>query len=405
MRIGLVSPYSFDVPGGVQFHIRDLAEYLGAHGHQACVLAPADEGTALPDHVVPAGRAVPIRYNGSTARLLFGPVAAGKVGRWLEEGDFDVVHIHEPLAPSLSILALWAATTPVVATFHTSNVRSRVMQAAYPLLRPSLEKIHGRIAVSEDARRTVTTHIGGDAVVIPNGVDTSAFASVTRDPRWTGAPGRPTIVFLGRIDEPRKGLPVLTEAMPAVLDAVPGARLLVVGPGSAEAARARMPERVAAAAEFLGALSDEDKARALASADLYVAPHTGGESFGIVLVEAMAAGAPVLASDLAAFQRVLDGGRSGMAGALFHSERPDDLAARTIELLGDPARRATLSQLGRERARVFDWDVVAREIIAVYETVLDAGHRHHEVTRLRPGLGRLTGEGRDHGQAGEPWRR
>ena len=157
MRVGLVSPYSFDVPGGVQFHIRDLADYLARHGHEPSVLAPADEGTVLPEHVVPAGRAVPIRYNGSTARLLFGPVASARVGRWLEEGDFDVVHIHEPLAPSLSVLALWAATSPVVATFHTSNVRSRVMQAAYPLLRPSLEKIHGRIAVSEDARRTVTT--------------------------------------------------------------------------------------------------------------------------------------------------------------------------------------------------------------------------------------------------------
>lgn len=387
MRIGLVSPYSFDVPGGVQFHIRDLAEYLIAHGHHASVLAPADEGTVLPSYVVPAGRAVPIRYNGSTARLLFGPVAAARVGRWLDEGDFDVVHIHEPLAPSLSILALWAATSPVVATFHTSNVRSRVMQAAYPLLRPSLEKIHGRIAVSEDARRTVTTHIGGDAVVIPNGVDTRAFAQATRDPRWTGAPGRPTLVFLGRIDEPRKGLQVLAAAMPAILDEVPGARLLVVGPGSLDAARARLTERVLAATEFLGALSDEDKAAVLASADLYVAPHTGGESFGIVLVEAMAAGAPVLASDLAAFQRVLDGGRSGMAGATFANERPEDLAARAVELLRDPARLRALSELGQERARVFDWQVVAKEILAVYETVLDARPAPRDVTRLRPGLG------------------
>lgn len=393
MRIGLVSPYSFDVPGGVQFHIRDLAEYLVRAGHHVSVLAPADEGTQLPDYVVPAGRAVPIRYNGSTARLLFGPVAAAKVSRWLEEGDFDVVHIHEPLAPSLSVLALWAVTVPVVATFHTSNVRSRAMQAAYPLLRPSIEKIHGRIAVSEDARRTVTTHIGGDAVVIPNGVDTAAFARAERTARWIGAPGRPTLVFLGRIDEPRKGLPVLAEAMPRILDEVPGARLLVVGPGAAEAVRARLPERVAAASEFLGALSDEDKARALASADLYIAPHTGGESFGIVLVEAMAAGAPVLASDLAAFQRVLDTGREGVAGAIFAADRPDDLAARAVELLRDPARLRALSDLGRERARVFDWGIVAEEILAVYETVVDAGGRPHEVTRLRPGRSRGLGGG------------
>ena len=384
MRIGLVSPYSFDVPGGVQFHIRDLAEYLVRAGHHVSVLAPADEDTELPAHVVPAGRAVPIRYNGSTARLLFGPVAAAKVSRWLEEGDFDVVHIHEPLVPSLSVLALWATSAPVVATFHTSNVRSRAMQAAYPLLRPSIEKIHGRIAVSEDARRTVTTHIGGDAVVIPNGVDTAAFARAERVDAWSGGPGRPTLVFLGRIDEPRKGLPVLSAAMPRILAAVPGARLLVVGPGATEAARARLPEEVRAATEFLGALSDEDKASVLASAGLYIAPHTGGESFGIVLVEAMAAGAPVLASDLAAFQRVLDGGPSGTAGATFATGSPEDLADRTVELLGDPARLRTLATLGRERARAFDWDVVAEEILAVYETVSDAGSVAPLVTRMRP---------------------
>ncbi|WP_338752334.1 glycosyltransferase family 4 protein [Janibacter alittae] len=393
MRIGLVSPYSFDVPGGVQFHIRDLAEYLQKAGHHASVLAPADEGTELPDHVVPAGRAVPIRYNGSTARLLFGPVAAAKVGRWLEDGDFDLLHIHEPLAPSLSMLALWAADVPVVATFHTSNVRSRVMQAASPLLRPSLEKIHARIAVSEDARRTVTTHLGGDAVVIPNGVNTSAFARADRRPQWSGAPGRPTVVFLGRIDEPRKGLLVLAEAMPRILQAIPGARLLVVGPGGAQAARARLPERVAEATEFLGALSDVDKASVLASADLYVAPHTGGESFGIVLVEAMAAGAPVLASDLAAFQRVLDGGRTGMAGATFATGRPVDLADQAVDLLSDSDRRGALSDLGRERAAVFDWDVVAEEILAVYETVVDAGSPRRAVARLRPGRGHAGGAG------------
>ena len=385
MRIGLVSPYSFDVPGGVQFHIRDLAEYLARAGHHASVLAPADEGTALPEHVVPAGRAVPIRYNGSTARLLFGPLAATKVSRWLEEGDFDVLHVHEPLVPSLSLLALRAASVSVVATFHTSHIRSRVLQAAHPLLRPSIEKIHGRIAVSEDARRTVTTHIGGDAVVIPNGVDTAAFDRAEPAPRWTGTPDRPTLVFLGRVDEPRKGLPVLAEAMPRVLDGVPGARLLVVGPGATEAVRGRLPDRVAAATEFLGVLSDEDKARALASADLYIAPHTGGESFGIVLVEAMASGAPVLASDLAAFHRVLDGGRAGMAGATFATGRPEDLSDRVLELVHDPARRRVLSDLGRERSQVFDWRIVAEEVLAVYETVVDAGRGMPEVTRLRPG--------------------
>ena len=395
MRIGLVSPYSFDVPGGVQAHVGDLARHLRAVGHEATVLAPADEGRALPDFVVPAGRAVPIRYNGSTARLLFGPVAAARVARWLEESEVDLLHIHEPLAPSLSLLALWAAEVPVVATFHSSTTRSRALHAAHPLLRPGLEKIHGRIAVSEAARQTVRDHIGGDAVIIPNGVDTAAFARAVPAPEWRGTPGRPVLAFLGRIDEPRKGLSVLTRAMPRILEAVPGARLLVIGPGDAAAVRARMPEPVAAATEFLGTLSDEAKATALASADLYVAPHTGGESFGIVLVEAMAAGAPVLASDLAAFQRVLDTGTSGFAGATFACGDAQDLADRTVALIGDPTRRAALARLGSERAADFDWEVVAEDVLAVYETVLDAGRLSPatapRLARVRPGLRRLGG--------------
>ena len=186
MRIGIVCPYSFDVPGGVQFHVRDLAEHFLAQGHHASVLAPADEDTPLPDYVESVGRAVPVRYNGSVARLNFGPLTAARVGRWLEAGDFDVVHIHEPVTPSIALLALWSAEGPVVATFHTSNLRSRAMQAAYPLLRPSLEKINGRIAVSEDARRTVTTHLGGDAVVIPNGVNVARFADAVPRRRVDG---------------------------------------------------------------------------------------------------------------------------------------------------------------------------------------------------------------------------
>lgn len=394
MRIGIVCPYSFDVPGGVQFHVRDLAEHLIGQGHHVSVLAPADDDTPLPGYVESVGRTVPVRYNGSVARLNFGPVTAARVGRWVDRGEFDVVHLHEPVTPSIALLALWAAEGPIVATFHTSNIRSRAMQAAYPLLRPSLEKIAARIAVSEDARRTVTTHVGGDAVVIPNGVNVERFATAQARPQWQGSEGAPTLAFLGRIDEPRKGLQVLASAMPGVLASYPGARLLVVGPGDADAARGRMTTEVAAATEFLGAVSDPDKASLLASVDLYVAPHTGGESFGIVLVEAMSAGVPVVASDLPAFLRVLDGGR---AGATFRSEDSAALGREIVGLVADPTARAVLAEQGRRRARQFDWTVVAEDVLAVYEMATHGAGRVRadtsgdtRWTRLLRGLSRST---------------
>ncbi|WP_225845633.1 glycosyltransferase family 4 protein [Streptomyces sp. HPF1205] len=364
MRIGIVCPYSWDVPGGVQFHIRDLAEHLIALGHEVSVLAPADDETPLPDYVVSAGRAVPVPYNGSVARLNFGFLSAARVRRWLHEGRFDVIHIHEPASPSLGLLSCWAAQGPIVATFHTSNPRSRAMIAAYPILQPALEKIRARIAVSEYARRTLVEHLGGDAVVIPNGVDVDFFARAEPKPEWQGQ----TIGFIGRIDEPRKGLPVLMRALPAILAEHPGARLLVAGRGDAEEALGSLPAPVRDRVEFLGMVSDEDKARLLRSVDLYVAPNTGGESFGIILVEAMSAGAPVLASDLDAFAQVLD---QGAAGELFANEDADELAAAAVRLLSDPARRAELRARGSAHVRRFDWSVVGGDILAVYETVTD----------------------------------
>ncbi len=394
MRIGIVSPYSFDVPGGVQLHVRDLAEYFIAQGHHVSVLAPADEDTPLPDYVVSSGRAVPVRYNGSVARLSFGPVTAARVGRWVDGGHFDVVHLHEPVTPSVSVLALWAVEGPIVATFHTSNLRSRAMQAAYPLLRPSLEKISARIAVSEDARRTVTTHLGGDAVVIPNGVFVERFASAEHRPDWEGTPERPTIAFLGRMEEPRKGMPLLAQALPEIVSQIPGVRVLVAGPGDPVPVRQRMTPEAAAACEFLGPVSDVDKARLLASVDLYLAPNTGGESFGIILIEAMSARATVLASDLPAFSRVLDG---GTAGEMFRNEDPIDLARAVVGLLRDPVRREELAVAGRRRANVFDWSVVAADVMAVYETVTLGASSVHAYGEPESRWGRLLRTGRTSG--------
>ncbi|MEU0692257.1 glycosyltransferase family 4 protein [Streptomyces uncialis] len=362
MRIGIVCPYSWDVPGGVQFHIRDLAEHLIRLGHEVSVLAPSDDDTPLPPYVVSAGRAVPVPYNGSVARLNFGFLSAARVRRWLHDGTFDVIHIHEPAAPSLALLTCWAAQGPIVATFHTSNPRSRAMIAAYSILQAALEKISARIAVSEYARRTLVEHLGGDAVVIPNGVDVDFFAHAEPRPEWQGG----TIGFIGRIDEPRKGLPVLMRALPRILAERPDARLLVAGRGDAEEALAPLPAELRSRVEFLGMISDEDKARLLRSVDLYVAPNTGGESFGIILVEAMSAGAPVLAADLDAFAQVLD---QGSAGELFANEDAGALASAAVRLLGDEERRAELSRHGSKHVRRFDWSTVGADILSVYETV------------------------------------
>lgn len=366
MRIGVVCPYSWDVPGGVQYHVRDLANWLIARGHDVSVLAPADDDTPLPPYVVGAGRAVPVRYNGSVARLNFGFLSAARVRRWIHDGDFDVLHIHEPATPSLSLLACWSASGPVVATFHTSNPRSRAMIAAYPILQPALEKISARIAVSEYARRTLVEHLGGDAVVIPNGVEVAYFAGADPEPAWQGTDDAPTLGFIGRIDEPRKGLPVLMDAFPRIAEALPGVRLLVAGRGDAEEAAEDLPDGLRDQVTFLGMVTDEDKARLLRSVDLYLAPNTGGESFGIILVEAMSAGAPVLASDLDAFRQVLDGGR---AGELFPVEDAGALADAATALLRDPARRARLRDIGRRHVRRYDWATVGADILGVYETV------------------------------------
>lgn len=382
MKIGIVCPYSWDVPGGVQFHIRDLAEHLIRLGHEVSVLAPADDETPLPPYVVSAGRAVPVPYNGSVARLNFGFLSAARVRRWLHDGVFDVIHIHEPASPSLGLLSCWAAQGPIVATFHTSNPRSRAMIAAYPILQPALEKISARIAVSEYARRTLVEHLGGDAVVIPNGVDVDFFAKAEPNPAWSGQ----TLGFIGRIDEPRKGLPVLMAAFPKIVEACPDVRLLVAGRGDEEEAVASLPAGLRARVEFLGMVSDEDKARLLRSVDVYVAPNTGGESFGIILVEALSAGAAVLASDLDAFAQVLD---QGAAGELFANEDADALAAGAVALLRDPQRREELGIRGSAHVRRFDWSTVGADILAVYETVTDgaAAVATDERVSLRTRLG------------------
>lgn len=369
MRIGMVCPYSFDVPGGVQSHVLQLAEVMRERGHEVSVLAPAspDAQACLPEYVVSGGKAVPIPYNGSVARLRFGPATHRRVKRWLTEGEFDVLHLHEPNAPSLSMLALQAAQGPIVATFHTSTTKSLTLSVFQGILRPYHEKIVGRIAVSDLARRWQMEALGSDAVQIPNGVDLASFASA---PRLEGYPraGR-SVLFLGRFDEPRKGMAVLMGALPAVVARFPDIEILIVGRGDDDELRDKAGA-LASHLRFLGQVDDAQKASAMRSADVYCAPNTGGESFGIVLVEAMAAGTAVVASDLDAFRRVLEDGK---AGRLVPVDDSDGLAEGLIEMLGDDVARGSYIEAATSVVGQYDWSVVAGQIMRVYETVAGAG--------------------------------
>ncbi|MER7444775.1 glycosyltransferase family 4 protein [Micromonospora avicenniae] len=372
MRIGIVCPYSFDIPGGVQNHVMDLAEALIALGHEVSVLAPADEDSPLPPYVVPAGRAVPLPYNGSVARIAFGPVSTARVRRWITRGDFDVLHVHEPLTLSLSLLAVLSARGPVVATFHTAITRSRALAAAQGVLQIVLERITARIAVSALARKVQVEHMDGGAVEIPNGVAVAKFADAEPLPGWPGecGPGTGgTLGFLGRFTEPRKGFSVLRDAFADLAPSRPGLRLLVAGPGDPDELFGQFPAALRDRVTFLGLVSEEEKARMLRSVHLYVAPNTGGESFGMILTEALAAGTTVVASDLDAFRRVLDGGR---AGRLFPTGDAVALRDALVDLLDDGAARAALTACGDQVVASYDWPVVARRVLEVYAAAIEA---------------------------------
>lgn len=367
MRIGIVCPYSLDRPGGVQLHVIDLAEALIARGHEVSVLAPAAPDTKVPAYVHTAGRSIPVNYNGSTARLTFGLAAAARVRRWLADGHFDVVHLHEPGAPSLSVIAMWARLGPTVGTFHTSTEGSVAMRLGKPWIKPGYEELDARIAVSPSAARTVSEHLRvGVTHIIPNGVDTSAYVAAEPYKPWCGTKKAPTIGILGRMDEPRKGLEEYLGAIPLVRSHHPRARFLVAG---------RFSDRIAAraarsGAEVLGELDEAQKARFMASVDVYVAPNTGGESFGIVLVEAMAAGAAVVASDLVAFKDVATDDAGDECAVFFPVGDSAALAKRLCELIDDPALRATVAAKGKVRAGTFDWHQVAPRIEETYRDAI-----------------------------------
>lgn len=380
MRIGMICPYSFDEPGGVQIHAIDLCTELMKRGHEVSLIGPGSDRSQVPDFVELGGKSIPIRYNGSVARLSFGPKTARHVNRWIEDNNFDVLHIHEPNSPSYSMLALRRAEGPIVATYHASASSSRLLKMALPLLRPLLERIQGGIAVSEEARRWQVENLAGDPVLIPNGVATGMYRHAKP---ITGVElSRPRIMFLGRFEESRKGLSVLLEAMPTIVQHFPQVELLIAGGGSVDNLVTRLRNVGLSHAiglgpsdanvRILGRVSDEDKARALSSSDIYIAPNTGGESFGIVLVEAMAAGAAVVASDIPAFAAV---GQNGDCAKLFSNGDAEGLANAVSDLLDNPEERAALAQRGAQRSRDFDWQTVTDRVEEVYKAVAAPGRK------------------------------
>ncbi len=370
LRIGMVCPYGWDTPGGVQTHIRDLAEHLIDEGHFVSVLTPiSDDSVEHQDYVVNAGKPISIPVNGSVARVLFGPIASSRAKQWIASGDFDLLHLHEPAIPSLSLLACSAAEGPLVGTFHVSTPKKKAIYAIGPILEPIVEKLNARIAVSELARSTLKDHFETDAFVIPNGIDGQKYANAEIVDAYAK---KHTIGFIGRFEEPRKGLQVLIDSLAIVARFVPDVEFLVAGPGDSKEFLKNLNPQLQSRIKFLGLLSNSEKESFLKSIQIYVAPNTGSESFGIILTEALSAGTAVVASDIPAFKAVLE---NGEAGELFKNEDSADLAKVLVALLRDDEKRKRLAENGRLSAQKYDWQVVAEQIENVYEMAIAGGER------------------------------
>ena len=365
LKIGIVCPYGWDTPGGVQIHIKELTQWLIAKGHEVSVLAPVTtEDENIEPWIVSAGRPISIPYNGAVAKVIFGPLASSRVKQWISAGEFDLLHLHEPAIPSLSLLAGWAGDGPMVATFHAAANSQKVANAVGTMLDPLIERITAKIAVSETARDTLKDRFQTEAVVIPNGIDTSKFNGIGIRAEWA-LPN--TIGFIGRFDEPRKGLSVLLEAIPKIVNEIPNLRILIAGPGDSADFSKQVPLQIRDRVTFLGRISELEKAQFFKSISLYIAPNTGGESFGIILAEAMAARSAIVASDLPAFKSLLEGGKSG---EIFTSQDSSALAQAVIALLKDEKRRDELTEAGVARSQIFDWNTVGEQILSVYEMSL-----------------------------------
>ncbi len=361
MRIALVCPYAWDDPGGVQVHVRELGEQLRARGHDVLALAPVRHDAGEP-WVVAVGRPIDLRYNASNAPIDPRPWSRGVVRGVLAAFAPEVVHVHEPFTPSTSMWATLEARAPVVATFHSGVDRARLYDLAAPLLRRIARRLAVRIAVSRRAEQVASRRIGGAFEVVPNGVDVARFRAAS--PRDLG-PGA-KVLFVGRLDE-RKGFPVAVDAFERLAGDRPDLGLVVAGDGPQRDAVEGLPPGLRERVTMLGAVPNVDLPAVAAACDLYLGPSVGGESFGVVLVEAMAAGLPVVASDVPGYDEVV---RDGVDGVLVPPRDPAALAAAAARVLDDPELARRLSEAGRARAASFDWGVVVERLEALYRTAV-----------------------------------
>jgi phosphatidylinositol alpha-mannosyltransferase len=358
VRIAIVCPYAWDRFGGVQTHVAALSRTLAERDHEVAVFAPfsrtRSDGSG--EGVVKlVGRAVDIPANGSVAPIALGPGAAAGVRRALIEFRPDVVHLHEPLIPSLSMWALVSTSAPSVGTFHAATEKSFGYWAARPVLNRAMKRLSVRTAVSDAARRLVARYFPGEYVLTPNGVQAAQFASA--DP--LDLEGDRNILFLGRIER-RKGLEVLIQAMTRL--ARLHATLIVAGTGPQERHCRRLAEQLGVRTRWLGSVPQEDLARVYKSARVYCAPGLRGESFGIVLIEAMAAGTPLVCSDLDGFRSVASG-----AAELVPPGDPGRLADALRRVLSDDELAARMSKSGTRLALMYDWSRLAAGVEAVYQ--------------------------------------
>jgi phosphatidylinositol alpha-mannosyltransferase len=366
MKIGLVCPYIYPESGGVAQHVRFLYENLRLRGHDVRIIT-ASHGPqrASEGDILRIGVGFSMPTNGSVGTLTFSPRYLVQVRQLLERERFDLLHFHEPFVPFLSLFLLRESRSVNVATFHAYAGFSPSYEIGSRVMGGYASRLDGRIAVSAAARHFIDRFFPGDYKVIPNGVDVPRFASAVPIARWQD--GTPNVLFVGR-HEPRKGLLDLLKAHRILRKTGSRNRLLVVGSGPQEReARRYVATRGLQAVEFLGRVSDDEKAQLFRTVDVFAAPATGRESFGIVLLEAMAAGAPIVASDIHGYKGVVRRGREGL---LVPPHEPKELAAAIARLLADPDLRAQMSTAGRVRAETFSWPRVAERVEEYYGFVI-----------------------------------